>query len=83
MGKIPYGYMVGADGIHLEINTHEQEVLALMKDLKRYLSLRQIAEELNEHQIFKRNGKPWHYSCVRLVINNGIRDICLFSESSS
>lgn len=81
IGCIPYGYMLAPDGIHLELNPSEQEVLALMKDLRRTLSFSQIAEELNEHQIFNRKGNRWYKSGIHRVINNGIRDVCLFSES--
>lgn len=71
VGYIPYGFRLHQDGIHLNIDEQEQDTLNLMKQLiMKKLSLRKIAQHLNNSKIFNRNG-PWnHVSICRVTKNN-------------
>ncbi|HEX8017747.1 MAG TPA: recombinase family protein [Flavobacterium sp.] len=65
-GHIPYGYRVAADGIHLEENPEEQEIINQIKEMRsrKYpISVRKIAKRLNEQGILNRN-KKWDHNTV-------------------
>ena len=67
----PYGK--NRDGERLRDNTQEQVVIAKMRELRdESLSFRGIAEYLNSNGIASKQGKGWHASTVRYVINNAI-----------
>lgn len=70
VGYIPYGFRLHEDGIHLKIDEKEQFNLNLMRQLAiDGLSLRQIAQHLNNCKIHNRNG-PWnHVSICRITKN--------------
>lgn len=65
-GRLRYGYQLAPDGIHLEENPEEQEVLRKikeMRDRKFPISVRRIAKHLNDQGIYNRNSK-WDHNTV-------------------
>jgi DNA invertase Pin-like site-specific DNA recombinase len=67
----PYGK--DRDGERLTDNKQEQTVISKMRSLRdEGFSLRGIAEHLNSNGIASKQGKQWHASSVRYVINNAI-----------
>jgi DNA invertase Pin-like site-specific DNA recombinase len=69
MGQIPYGYSLGADGVHLEPDPEEQVVVARICEMKRSgMSLRGIVEQLNAGQTPAR-GAAWYRPTVTAIIN--------------
>jgi hypothetical protein len=64
-GNAPYGALAG-----------EGPVLDLMVSLRGTMSLRQMADMLNDEGFAKRNGKPWTYNAVGLVLNNRKETVC-------
>jgi len=70
VGYIPFGMQLAEDGVHLEVNDDEQEVLGLIKDLRDDGgSLRKIASTLNEQEIWNR-GNRWNHESVRSKLKN-------------
>jgi hypothetical protein len=64
-GYIPYGHRLSQDGIHLEIDVYEQQVIKLIKDLRdEGLTYREIVPQLNLRGIVNRKNKPWSYVAV-------------------
>lgn len=56
----PYGLRVAADGLHLEENTAELEVLLeIMEGIVQDRRISQIAQELNRRDFRTRNGSMW------------------------
>lgn len=69
-GHIPFGYRLAADGIHLEIDENEQNIIRLMRKLNESgMSIRDIANELNKQQLFNRSEKPWSKSACHRILN--------------
>ena len=67
----PYGK--DRDGERLTDNTQEQSIIRQMRELRENgFSLRGIADHLNSNGIISKQGKGWHASTVRYVINNAI-----------
>lgn len=67
----PYGK--DRDGERLTDNEQEQGIINKMRELRdNGFSLRGIAEHLNSNGIESKQGKQWHASSVRYVINNAI-----------
>ena len=59
-GELPYGYRLGADGVHLEPDEAEQGVLATVAELHASgLSQRGIARELAAFGLLSRARKPF------------------------
>ena len=70
-GKAPYGWTVAADGIHLEPNQGEQELITLARELRTAgLSLRKVGARLEGQGALPRNGKRWHAKTVRSLISS-------------
>jgi DNA invertase Pin-like site-specific DNA recombinase len=68
IGRIPFGYCLAADGIHLEESEREQWILSEIRGMKKAgLSLRKIADELNERGIANREGRTWNHVAVKRV----------------
>jgi len=68
VGHIPFGYQLASDGTHLEEHRDEQETLRKIAQLRRAgLSLRRIADHLNQQGIFKRGNEPWNHVNLHLV----------------
>lgn len=69
VGYIPYGYMLDVDGIHLIENPAEQRVIQLVHQLRKSgMSLRAIAEYINNQSVNNRRGEKWHYSSVNRLL---------------
>ena len=74
-GRLPYGYRLALDGLHLEPDPAEQEVLALIRRLGRARSLRALREALAKRGILARNGRPFAVSTLsRLVPDRPVRN---------
>jgi len=68
VGSVPYGYRLGADGIHLEPEPSEQEILALVAGYRAEgLSLRAIGRRLDGAGILPRSGQRWHPQTVSRI----------------
>lgn len=64
-GNLPFGYSLGADGQKLEPCKAEQDVLAILAELRAAgFSLRQIAAELNRQGFTTRRGTAWRHQYV-------------------
>ncbi len=59
VGSVPFGYQLSEDGIHLEPNAQESEVVKLIQSLRKKLSFRAIVEYLNDNAIPSRTGHRW------------------------
>jgi DNA invertase Pin-like site-specific DNA recombinase len=71
VGNIAYGYQLSADAKHVERNVSEQAILSRMFDLRRAgLTLRQIAERLNENGCRTRCGSTWRHVYIASVLKN-------------
>lgn len=65
---IPYGFKLSEDGIHLEQHPDEQDILSKIKEGREFgLSLRKIAQDLNEMGLANRLG-PWNHVSVKRVM---------------
>lgn len=63
--EIPYGLRLSDDGLHLEIDPHENSVLMQMMDLLgQDFSYSQIVSDLSEKGLRTRANSPW--DCVSL-----------------
>lgn len=63
-GYIAYGYQLSDDGVHVEECGPERAQATLRKiELLRQsgMSLRKVADELNQLGIFKRGGEKWNH----------------------
>lgn len=71
VGRIPYGFQLSSDGIHLENSDKEQYQLTVMRKLKNEgKTLREIAEEMNFYHLWNRDG-PWNHVSIHRVMGNG------------
>lgn len=69
VGHIPFGYQLAADGIQLESNKAEQDILRQMRELKESgLSIRDIAKELNSRKAFNRGNSTWNHGSVHRML---------------
>lgn len=60
VGAVPYGWTLGADGVHLEAVEHEQCTIARVNALHAAgLSLRGVAAALSGEGRFARTGRPF------------------------
>ena len=61
-GYIAYGYQLSDDGVHVEECLEEQATLRKVELLRQSgMSLRKVADELNQLGIFKRGGEKWNH----------------------
>lgn len=70
-GKIPYGYRLASDGVHLVELPREQVTVGLVRELlgKGY-SKRRVARELTSRGIQSRRGSKWNHSQIaRMAID--------------
>jgi DNA invertase Pin-like site-specific DNA recombinase len=64
-GNLPFGYSLNPDGRTLEPNAAEQEVLAILGELRQAgYTLRAIAAELNRQGFTTRRGTAWRHQYV-------------------
>jgi DNA invertase Pin-like site-specific DNA recombinase len=68
--RIPYGYQLGVDGVHLVPNNLEREAAALAQNWH-FLgnSLRKIGDMLWAGGYTQRNGRAWHPSSVKALLS--------------
>jgi DNA invertase Pin-like site-specific DNA recombinase len=64
LGTVPFGYKLCDDGIHLEPDTQEQDVVTLVQSLRKKLSFRAIVKYLNDNGIPSRTGHRWNIQQV-------------------
>jgi hypothetical protein len=68
--RIPFGYVTSDDGMTVEPDLLEQQIIRLMRSLRvGGLSLRDIASELNRRGVERREGQPWSSGAVSGVLN--------------
>lgn len=68
-GEAPYGFAVGADGVHLERCEAEQAVLAQARALRAAgLSLRAVAAELAAHGFRSRTGRDFPAKAIMRMV---------------
>ena len=68
-GRVPYGWQLSADGVHLEPNGPEQAVIACAVELRESgLSLRKVGAELEARGFLPRSGRGWHAKTVRSLL---------------
>jgi site-specific DNA recombinase len=69
VGSIPFGFRLDDDGVHLVEDADEQEVVALVKQLRSSgMSYRQIVVELNGRGIPSKQGGKWHLQSVQRIL---------------
>jgi site-specific DNA recombinase len=69
VGPVPFGYRTGADGLHLETDPAEQDILSRIWELKAAgRTTRQIADELNRQGFTTRRGTAWRFQYVAEVL---------------
>lgn len=70
VGRVPFGFDLGADGVTLRRNEAEQQVLGLVAELRRGgVTLRGIAEELTRRGIpTKSGGQRWTHSTIQRLV---------------
>jgi len=69
VGTVPFGFSLAADGVHLEENPQEQEILRRIAELRAGgYTLRAIAEELNRQGFTTRKGSAWHHVYVLNIL---------------
>src|SRR5271157_774478 len=69
VGTVPFGMRLLPDGVHLEPDPQEQDVIKLILSLaKAGLSFRGIARELNQRGIKPKSGKQWAHVQVSRII---------------
>jgi DNA invertase Pin-like site-specific DNA recombinase len=65
VGTVPFGYRTAADGLHLESDPTEQDILSRIRELKAAgHTTRQIADELNRQGYTTRRGTAWRFQYV-------------------
>jgi site-specific DNA recombinase len=68
VGEIPFGYTLNADGIHLEENDTEQEIIERIHFLKaKGYSFNKIAAELNRDGYRTKKGRAWSHVQVSMI----------------
>lgn len=71
MGKLPYGFTVHDDGVHLVPCAGEQSILLRIANLKADgFSIRAIAKALNDDGLFNRQGNPWNNDSIHTICKN-------------
>ncbi len=69
VGRVPFGYKLAADEIHIERCEIEQDILRQINDMKKQgLSLRDISEEMNLRGAFNREGTQWTKSAIHRML---------------
>jgi DNA invertase Pin-like site-specific DNA recombinase len=66
VGKLPYGFRLAPDGVHLEEDGEEQAILLELTSLRSAgLYWREIAAELNQRGVKTKEGRPWSIRTAR------------------
>jgi len=68
-GRLPYGWTLAADGVHLDANDAEQQIIRAARELREAgLSLRKIGAALESRGMLPRTGRGWHAETVKAVL---------------
>jgi len=68
--KIPYGYTLAADGENLIPNRRQQEIIAVMKELRAEgTSLRKIGAYLEKEGILSQSGGKWTATTIKQILD--------------
>ena len=68
-GDIPYGWRLGADGVHLEPLPAEQRMVASVREARAAgMSLRGIREHLASAGFTPRSGGRWHIQTIANIL---------------
>ena len=68
-GRLPYGWTLAADAVHLEANDAEQQIIRAARELREAgLSLRKIGTALESRGMLPRSGRGWHAETVKAVL---------------
>jgi DNA invertase Pin-like site-specific DNA recombinase len=71
IGTMPFGYAVAADGVRLQVDPGEQQILTRMRTLRAAgVTVRGIAAELNRDGCTTRRGTPWRFEYVARVLRS-------------
>lgn len=69
VGHIPFGHKLADDGLHIEEDELEQDILRQMRELRQNgLSIRDIAEHMNRRGAFNRGQAKWNHASVHRVM---------------
>lgn len=69
VGTIRFGYRLADDGLHLEENPQEQEIISRVQELRAAgYTLREIAAELNRQGFTTRRGSAWQHVYVMNIM---------------
>jgi DNA invertase Pin-like site-specific DNA recombinase len=69
VGHIPFGFRLAQDGVYLEESPEEQDILRQMRELRAEgLSIREIANSLNERNAFNRGQAKWNHGSVHRIM---------------
>jgi len=69
-GEIPYGWRKAADGVHLEKDEYEQQIIAeVLKMNESGISIRDICPILNERGIKTKKGGTWGKTNLWYIMN--------------
>ncbi len=70
VGKVPYGYRLGGDGVHLVEEPAEQAVIARARELNApNMSCQAIADQLADEGLLNRAGKPFARQAIHLLLS--------------
>jgi DNA invertase Pin-like site-specific DNA recombinase len=71
VGTVRFGARVAADGVHLEADPGEQQILTRMRTLRAAgVTLRGIAAALNRDGCTTRRGTPWRFEYVARALRS-------------
>jgi len=71
VGRIPFGFFLDSDGVHLHPDPKEQETLSVIRDLKSEgATLRGIARTLNDQGRKTKEDRSWTHVQIRNVLLN-------------
>ena len=69
VGHIPFGFKLCEDGIHLEEDVIEQEVMSHLKTLRNErLSFRKIAHQMNVRRLLNRGESKWNHVSIHRIM---------------
>jgi site-specific DNA recombinase len=72
VGTVPFGFRLAADGVHLEAEPGEREIIATIRVLSQDgHTTRRIAEHLNGHGYRTRRGSAWRFEYVASILRAG------------
>jgi DNA invertase Pin-like site-specific DNA recombinase len=70
LGRLPWGFRVATDGIHLEPDPDEQQAAERLRVLRAEgLSLRAVVDRMNEER-WRTRGLRWHLSTVAKLLGS-------------